>query len=326
MHITEVIHHLKTLSEESDITLRPPASDEAIAGAERVYNVRLPDDFWEFYRFSDGFEKDEDVFSLLTLEEVIANKLQHKRAPICFAEHMGYCDTWHLEINPEDCNDYKILVEWNYNDILLTNSLAEFIMRVVKGDVYGEDGLYNWCQELAPLSVYPTQIKAVGPLLTVFYHGLVQGFVSKKEIVDWAAQLVAYENEPVSFFVELAQCSDENKLAGLLHAVYAPKNPVSVRATLGLLHHSLQAGTITVGSAVAAMCKAGFYNPLTAMERVIILELTTKALTDKNITNDEEFAQALGNFLSCYKAFEIAHYKDWGAISENVKYKVTRNG
>jgi hypothetical protein len=326
MSITEIINQLKSNIGQGGIILRDGANEASIEEVERACNVTLPDDFKEFYRFSDGFEKDEDTFNFLPLRDIIYNKNAHHKSPLYIAEFMIYCDMWQLEINPDNCNDYKIIVEANYNKLVLTKSLAEFIMRVIKGDVFGAGGLYEWQEEVEMQPIYSTKLKTAETLLTVFYHGLKEGFISKKDVVDWADGLIMREDEPESFFIDLSLGHNEEELTNLLYSVYVPENNVAVRAILGLVYHRLADGTITLDKALTTMDNYDLYKLLTRTEKALIMEFTDKTRRDNKITADKEFAQEVWNFLSCYQKFEILNYKDWFSISEFVKYKVSRNG
>ena len=100
MSITEAIELLKNYNGLLDLTLHSGASEELIVKVERTYKISLPEDFKTLYRFSDGFETVEDIFNMIPLGEVIKNKKENE--PLWIAEYMIYCDSWELEVNPND--------------------------------------------------------------------------------------------------------------------------------------------------------------------------------------------------------------------------------
>jgi cell wall assembly regulator SMI1 len=147
--ITDVINYLKTNLDDTDITLNKGASKNQIEAVENAYNIKLPDDIRQFYEFTDGFISDEDMFSIIPLNDVIWNKEQRNYKELYIAEFMIYCDAWELIVNPDSNNDYKITTIDNTNDnIVLTNSFVEFLRRFLIGGLYEKDGLYDWRVQL----------------------------------------------------------------------------------------------------------------------------------------------------------------------------------
>jgi cell wall assembly regulator SMI1 len=59
--------------------IKPPAraNEALIKSVETACDIRLPDEFKQFYRFSDGFETVEDLFNMIPLSEIIDRKLYH---------------------------------------------------------------------------------------------------------------------------------------------------------------------------------------------------------------------------------------------------------
>lgn len=144
--ITDIISRIKANKDELGITLFAPASSKEIAHFESAMHVKLPDDFVEFYSFTNGFESEENMFRIIPLDEIIDNL----KAPdtytvqptdFHFAEYLIYSDMWTININPVEKNDYNIYNKAE-NVIRLTNSFAEFLDTFLNGDVF--DGLYEW--------------------------------------------------------------------------------------------------------------------------------------------------------------------------------------
>ena len=70
MHIQSAIEELKEHTKTDVLRLHSGAS------VERIYNKALPEDFKTLYRFSNGFETDEDIFNMIRIEEIIENKIK----------------------------------------------------------------------------------------------------------------------------------------------------------------------------------------------------------------------------------------------------------
>jgi len=98
MNINNTIALLKSYSGPFELTLHAGADEALIKKVEHTYGITLPEDFKIFYRFSNGFEIDEDMLNMIPLEEMVSNKDSDKR--ISVAEYMIYCDVWELEVNP----------------------------------------------------------------------------------------------------------------------------------------------------------------------------------------------------------------------------------
>lgn len=323
MSITESIELLKAYNGPLGLTLHKGASEKLINKVESTYGITLPADFKTFYRFTDGFETVEDIFNMIPLTEIIENRTRQVNEPLYIAEYMIYSDMWQLEISPKDCNDYKIIVDANYNKLVLTTSLAEFISRFLNGGVFEVNGLYDWRDEVEQQPIYPTKLKATEPLLTVFYHSLRYGLISQKEVIDWADGIVMHDNEPETFFIELSLSRDINELISLLNSVRVPEDAHVARAILGLLYHRLSAGAINADKAISIMDKYKCWNMLTSFEKAHIYNFTDEIWLADPIIHEIELTQEILNFLINYKELEIENYKNWVGISYRIEYLIT---
>ncbi len=145
--LSDVLGFIKDNSKRLGIHLNNSASDAEIDNFEQK-KFFLPDDFKLLYKFSNGFETDEDLFRLIPLDEVLNNKDDDyliSNISFHFTEYMIYCDMWSVDINVGNKNDYRI---YNKTDdtVFLTNSIAEFLLIFVKKGVY--DGLYQWREDI----------------------------------------------------------------------------------------------------------------------------------------------------------------------------------
>jgi len=324
MSIKVAIDQLQTYRGPAELTLHIGADEALLRTVENTYNITLPDDFKELYRFSDGFKTVEDIFNMIPLTEIVENNGRHDNDAFYIAEYMIYSDMWQLEINPDNCNDYKIIVQANGNKLVLTNSLAEFIERFLKGGVFDTGGLYDWAEEVELQPIYTTKLKTAELLLTVFFYSVRFGLISTKEVIDWADQIVIRENEPEYFFIELSLSHNENELVSILNSISVPENSVVVRAILGLLYHRLSASAITFEEAIAVMDKIDFSNLLTQPEKNHINSFTDEIWLHDQTAELGELTENLLNFLANYKELQIVNYKYWLGHSYHIEYKFTK--
>jgi hypothetical protein len=151
MLISDIISYLKIHLDQTDITLNPGADAGLINRVEKLYDIKLPDDIREFYEFSNGFTSEEDVFSIIPLEEIIDSYYWRGKFKFYIAEYLTYCDMWNLEISAKNHNDYQLSVIVNDGSkVVLTKSFSEFLERFLRAGVFEKGGLYDWAQELKP--------------------------------------------------------------------------------------------------------------------------------------------------------------------------------
>ena len=141
VELVEVLNFIKDNLTTRGFELNKPATDNDIEFFERSTKIKLPDDFKTLYKFSDGFETEEDLFRLIPLSEIIDNGTDEyciNDNSFHFTEYMIYADMWSVEVN---INTYKI---YNKTDdiVYLSNSLAEFLCVFINKGIY--EGLYEW--------------------------------------------------------------------------------------------------------------------------------------------------------------------------------------
>ena len=71
--IEAIIKKINTEKANLGITLFNQASEADISTFEKIKRVNLPDDLKTFYRFSNGFESEEDLFRIIPLHEILEN-------------------------------------------------------------------------------------------------------------------------------------------------------------------------------------------------------------------------------------------------------------
>lgn len=151
MNRTELfINKLKEANPKLGIELNPPASDYEIENLEDILNSNLPSDLRKFYRITNGFETNDNLFRILPIEEVISHKGELPSNQIYFAEYMIYSDTWEVVIDPINTEEYKIINSNHKKDkeIILTNNLLDFLERYLENGIFGDHGLFSWYDDL----------------------------------------------------------------------------------------------------------------------------------------------------------------------------------
>lgn len=318
MTIIEAIDLLKTYNGPLGLTLHAGASEAAIKQVEHRYNIVLPDDFKTFYQFTDGFETVEDIFNMIPLAEIDEN-FKSYNTNFDIAEYMIYSDTWGLEINLNDPNDYAIFNVTGENEkIMLSKSLAEFIARFLKGGVFETGGLYAWRDEIKATFHGNTDPQKIKPLLAVFREGLKLGLISKQEIVRRADWIISTEENPDYFFIEISLSHDTNALLTVLNSIDIPEDIMHLRAILGIVHNQLLIDQTTADKARVILDKLINQPGFTPYEKTEMYSLTDGFdYLDEKL--DEQTQQQLDKqimtFLDNYAQFNLYNYKNWDRIN-----------
>lgn len=149
-----VIQKIQERLDEFGIVLNPPATTAAIEEFERVYGLTIPADILSFYSYCNGFEALTDFFNVLSLEEITREQINYQTGIVgrefIFAEYMIYSDSWNIRLTPNGHFEYEIINSNHGTDevVVLTNSLADFIVRYLDGNgVFGDEGLYAWYEQ-----------------------------------------------------------------------------------------------------------------------------------------------------------------------------------
>jgi hypothetical protein len=153
MNIEEVIATIE--AGPNDITLYSGAENSLIEKFEQQMQLKLPADLKTFYQCCNGFESAEDLFRIVPLDEFLERMSWDKREnrtcelksnQFYLAEYLIYCDMWTIEIELDQPNTYRITHGSGPN--ALTQSFSEFLLRFLKGGVFGDGGLYKWSEEI----------------------------------------------------------------------------------------------------------------------------------------------------------------------------------
>ena len=124
------------------VKLNPPATNEDISKLEIAVGYIPPEEIKSFYAHCNGFDTEDWMFNLLSIEQILCYKSELELPEIYFGEYLIYTDDWRIKI--EDANTYFITNQ----QVVLTNSIFEFLeVYLNSGGVFSENGLYKWFEK-----------------------------------------------------------------------------------------------------------------------------------------------------------------------------------
>lgn len=139
----EILQELKNRNPALGISLRPPASPEKIKELEHLLNQDFPEDIKAFYEIANGFETNDHLFQVLSIEEIIQYKHELEQDRIFFAEYMIYSDTWEIKFNTSDSYHITTMNHKSEQEVIMSNSILDFIIEYADGGgLFGASGLY----------------------------------------------------------------------------------------------------------------------------------------------------------------------------------------
>jgi hypothetical protein len=320
MTINDALELLKSYSGPFELTLRPGANEALINKMEDTYSIALPDDFKTLYRFTDGFEIDEDIFNMIPLEEMIGRRKADK--PIWIAEYLIYSDMWGLEINPSDPDDYSIFGgDLDKEKIILTNSLGEFIGRFLKGGVFETGGLYHWKDEIKAKTYGNTNPNEIKPLLSAFRECLNLGLVSKQEVIQWAEWIISTEDEPDHFFAEISLSRDLNDLLTVLNSINLTEDILQIRVTFGVVYVQFLIDKMTTDKALSILGKFVHrkeFTPYEINEIRYLIEEWEYLAKRSNKRSQKKLNDHIKVFFDNYSRLHLYDYKNWNDINAKI--------
>ena len=326
MSITEAIALLKAYTGPAELTLHKGADEASLQAVEETYGITLPDDLKELYRFSDGFETVEDIFNMIPLAEIIDNKGRHKGDPLYIAEHMIYSDMWELEIERNHCNDYTIVCQqYESNKLIITDSLAEFVSRFLRGGVNDLGGLYAWAGEIKAKLYGNTDPLKIKPLLWVFRECLKLGLTTKQRIDHWADWIIATEEKSHNFFIEMSRSNNIDELIAVLGSLPPTDDILQVRAIFSEIYIKLLIDKIENDEVISILRNFSHDERFTAYERNKIMQL----IVDLDNLNSKKpkaklkqhFHDQLKDFFDNYRYFNMYYPQNWEKVNADLVTK-----
>lgn len=130
------------------VKLNPPATTEYIGELEIAVGHILPAEIRSFYAYCNGFDTEDWIFNVLSIEQILYYKSELEISEFYFAEYMIYSDDWRIKIENSDA---YFITNGNHKEnqqLVLTNSIFEFFEVYLNSDgVLSENGLYKWFEE-----------------------------------------------------------------------------------------------------------------------------------------------------------------------------------
>ncbi|MEH3112632.1 SMI1/KNR4 family protein [Pedobacter terrae] len=130
------------------VKLNPPSTNEDICKLEIAVGHVLPEDIKSFYSYCNGFDTEDWIFNVLSIEQILYYKSELKLSEFYFAEYMIYTDNWRIKI---ENSDTYFITNGNHKEnqqLVLTNSIFEFLKVYFNSDgVLSENGLYKWFEK-----------------------------------------------------------------------------------------------------------------------------------------------------------------------------------
>lgn len=140
-----LIEAIQLKHQESGIDVYSPATVSEIDLFERHIGFQLPKDFKEFYSGCNGFSCNKDLFNILHLSSIVQDHGNYGENWFYFSEYMINSDMWGVRIAGSE--RYGIF-NGNYPERVFTSSLAEFLDRFLRGNVFDPGGLYALHDEM----------------------------------------------------------------------------------------------------------------------------------------------------------------------------------
>ena len=135
---------MKTLG----VKLNLPATIEDICKLEIAVGHVLPEEIRNFYAYCNGFDTEDWIFNVLSIEQIHYYKSELEISEFYFAEYMIYSDDWQIKI---ENSDTYFITNGNHKEnqrLVLTNSIFEFLDVYFNSDgLSGENGLYKWFEK-----------------------------------------------------------------------------------------------------------------------------------------------------------------------------------
>lgn len=131
------------------ISLRPPATVEDIAKLEIAVDQKLPQEIKDYYSYCNGFDSNDWLFNLLSIEQILYYKSELEISEFYFAEYMIYSDNWNIKLESENSFSINNSNHGTGAQVVLTDSIYEFLERYLNSDgvLSAEIGLYKWYEE-----------------------------------------------------------------------------------------------------------------------------------------------------------------------------------
>ena len=160
-------------------------------------------------------------------------------------------------------------------------------------------------------------------VLNVFYNGLINGIISKQEIIEWTDSIIKNDAEPDYFLIELSLCNTVNDLVTVINRkAKANSNVIEPRVLFGIAYNKLLAGTINIKQPHLLFSDIMYRDFLLSdFERAELYDLD-EDYCDIPLTRDIESSKKriFDNtliFLQNYKEFSLNNCDQWQTINSS---------
>ena len=158
-------------------------------------------------------------------------------------------------------------------------------------------------------------------LLEVFNIGLVHKIIDISQVTLCADTVIANEEEPDYFFIELSLCSNINDVLTLINGyIKQDKHLIASRVILGLLYEQLTSKVIQLDNAVSILYWLTWNCELTEAEKDYLYAIEDRYdLVCQGIIgcigSVKEYATG---FLFVYKDLNLSNSENWNRISSSI--------
>jgi hypothetical protein len=157
--------------------------------------------------------------------------------------------------------------------------------------------------------------------------GLASGLLTKEEVIDWADKIVAKDERPDIFFIDLSMSSlrNTNDIINYISDYLNFDDPaVQGRPLVGLLFKQYNNGQINLDQAISKLFRLKSEAVFNEREEGYIYSLENDYDCAKHgIYGSLQIVQQdLEKFLTFYKDYSIDNYGDWGDLDKVVDCKL----
>ncbi len=160
------------------------------------------------------------------------------------------------------------------------------------------------------------------PALWVFRECLKRGLTSKERMIEKADWIIATEENPDYFFIEMSLCHSLNDLVTLIDTIQLTDNVMQVRAFFGMVHSEILIKQISLDKVISILEGFSHYEGLMKFEKAEMIYLIVEwdYLVDTwPKKSQEELNRRVEKFLYTYSVFNFRDYRKWESINEKIE-------
>jgi hypothetical protein len=160
--------------------------------------------------------------------------------------------------------------------------------------------------------------------------GLASGLLSKKEVINWADQIIAKDEQPDIFFIELALLNSKstNDILHYFNEFLNFENPsINGRPLLGLLYKQYKNGVLSLEQTVSKLFRLKFEAIFTNREESYIYSIDNDfdCAKDNIYGSIEDVQNELEKFLSFYIEYSISNFDQREKLDKHVEEMIDKD-